>query len=128
MSELFSIGLLLLGHVLLDSRDFFLGPGVETVHNCNGAFSAWAPLANAGPAAIAAAASFTATRSGEDASSSADPPFLLPNYEARGAAAMARWAACAYVKACVCPEGSTRGNHRQDQAALTMTLATLGLR
>ncbi|KAJ8603724.1 hypothetical protein CTAYLR_000225, partial [Chrysophaeum taylorii] len=31
-----------------------------------------------------------------------------------------RWLACSLDKDCVCPRGSTRANHRQDQAALTL--------
>jgi len=30
------------------------------------------------------------------------------------------WLACSLVKDCTCPPGSTRANHRQDQAALTL--------
>lgn len=30
------------------------------------------------------------------------------------------WLACAMIKACIAPEGSSRSNHRQDQAALTI--------
>ena len=43
-------------------------------------------------------------------------------------AAVDDFCACAREKACICPDGSSRGNHRQDQAALTLTLATLGMR
>lgn len=32
------------------------------------------------------------------------------------------WAECAKHRECICPIGSTRGNHRQDQAALTLIL------
>ena len=38
------------------------------------------------------------------------------------------WEACALDEACICPIGSHRGNHRQDQAALTLVLAIFGLR
>ena len=31
-----------------------------------------------------------------------------------------RWKACSLVQDCVCPRGSNLGNHRQDQAALTL--------
>ena len=34
------------------------------------------------------------------------------------------WVACALDKKCVCPEGSNRGNARQDQSALTLSKAT----
>lgn len=108
---------------------------MEPVNNCNGAFSAWAPRASAGPAATADEASLLeASRGSSDGSrtSSSGSKFGEAHsnfpYEARGTLAMARWAACAKVQACMCPAGSNRGNHRQDQAALTMTLATLGLR
>jgi hypothetical protein len=43
----------------------------------------------------------------------------LPN----GVAAMDMWEKCALDKKCICPDGSNRGNHRQDQAALTLALA-----
>ena len=37
------------------------------------------------------------------------------------------WRACAMSEACVAPEGSSRQNHRQDQAALTVLAARRGL-
>jgi len=109
-----------------------MGAHVEPVNNCNGAFSAWAPRASAGNAAVSAneASLLEASRGRIGSSSSgafAEDHGKFP-YEARGILAMTRWAACAKEQACVCPVGSNRGNHRQDQAALTMTLATVGLR
>ena len=39
------------------------------------------------------------------------------------------WAQCASIKACIAPPGSSRGNHRQDQSALTLLLyRVLGIR
>ena len=37
------------------------------------------------------------------------------------------WAACARVRACIAPPGSSRHNHRQDQAALSVLAALNGL-
>jgi len=126
-----------------------MGAHVEPVNNRNGAFSAWAPRASAG-AGAAAAADEMAIREASIGSGINKNSSISSNsnsisirdsssedvgiarrkfsYEARGILAMARWAAFAKEQACVCPVGSDRGNHRQDQAALTMTLATLGLR
>uniref|UniRef100_A0A7S2SWB4 Uncharacterized protein n=1 Tax=Rhizochromulina marina TaxID=1034831 RepID=A0A7S2SWB4_9STRA len=39
---------------------------------------------------------------------------------------MERWHTCAMKKECICPAGSSRSNHRQDQAALTLVLAMEG--
>lgn len=39
-----------------------------------------------------------------------------------------RWKQCAMDQKCVCPPGSNRGNHRQDQAALTLLTTMEGLR
>ena len=39
---------------------------------------------------------------------------------ARFADVTAPWDDCAGVQACICPPGSSRANHRQDQAALTL--------
>ncbi|KAF9290931.1 hypothetical protein BGZ68_005671 [Mortierella alpina] len=36
------------------------------------------------------------------------------------------WIQCAKIKECIAPEGSNRGNHRQDQAALTYLVKTMG--
>lgn len=46
---------------------------------------------------------------------------------ARAVATVARrWRACALEKACIAPEGSSRANHRQDQAALTVMMRLNG--
>ncbi|KAG5462250.1 MAG: hypothetical protein BJ554DRAFT_5449 [Olpidium bornovanus] len=46
---------------------------------------------------------------------------------ARAVATVARrWRACAFKKACIAPEGSSRANHRQDQAALTIIMRLNG--
>ena len=37
------------------------------------------------------------------------------------------WRACAMSEACIAPEGSSRKNHRQDQAALTVLAARRGM-
>ena len=37
------------------------------------------------------------------------------------------WLACSLVKDCTCPPGSTRANHRQDQAALTVLAHQAGV-
>ena len=37
------------------------------------------------------------------------------------------WAACAADKTCIAPEGSSRANHRQDQAALTLLMHRHGI-
>jgi len=128
-----------------------MGAHVEPVNNCNGAFSAWAPRTSAGAGAAAAADEMAIREAsigsginknssissnsysiGSSISDSSSEDVGIArrkfSYEARGILAMTRWAACANVKACICPVGSDRSNHRQDQAALTMTLATLGLR
>jgi hypothetical protein len=44
-----------------------------------------------------------------------------------GLRVMEDWVACALEKQCVCPEKSNRGNHRQDQAALSLAMAMHGL-
>mmetsp|Transcript_86733 Transcript_86733/g.168008 ORF Transcript_86733/g.168008 Transcript_86733/m.168008 type:complete len:323 (-) Transcript_86733:54-1022(-) len=44
-----------------------------------------------------------------------------------GAAVLKDWVSCALEKECVCPGGSNRGNHRQDQAALTLSMAMHGV-
>lgn len=38
-----------------------------------------------------------------------------------------RWRDCSLTKACIAPDGSHRGNHRQDQAVLTVLIHQLGL-
>lgn len=82
-------------------KDFFVGQDERSlVNNCNGAFSAWAPLRSPTGAASVG----------------------------KGTHAMSMWETCALDKKCMCPPGSSRGNHRQDQAALTLVLATLGFR
>lgn len=40
----------------------------------------------------------------------------------RAAAVLRAWTACAQVEECIAPAGSSRANHRQDQAALTVIL------
>lgn len=70
------------------------------VLNCNGAFSAW-ESEDAGRA-----------RGGESVSQ----------------ATMDIWETCALDGHCICPPGSSRANHRQDQAALTLAFATQGKR
>ena len=77
------------------------------VVNCNGAFSAWYT-------AEAANTSASGTETGGTVTRSHTHPLLD------------QWAECARAKACVCPEGSNRGNHRQDQAALTLLIAMHG--
>ncbi|KAF9373947.1 hypothetical protein CPB97_000219 [Podila verticillata] len=37
-----------------------------------------------------------------------------------------KWVDCAKTKECIAPEGSSRANHRQDQAALTYLVKTMG--
>ncbi|KAG0357266.1 hypothetical protein BG005_003783 [Podila minutissima] len=39
---------------------------------------------------------------------------------------MREWIDCAKMKECIAPEGSSRENHRQDQAALTYLVKTMG--
>ncbi|KAG0033404.1 hypothetical protein BGZ82_006112 [Podila clonocystis] len=39
---------------------------------------------------------------------------------------MREWVDCAKTKECIAPEGSSRENHRQDQAALTYLIKTMG--
>ena len=39
---------------------------------------------------------------------------------------MDQWAECARTKECICPVGSGKANHRQDQAALTLLIAMHG--
>ncbi|KAF9914535.1 hypothetical protein BX616_008096 [Lobosporangium transversale] len=39
---------------------------------------------------------------------------------------MKEWVNCARTKECIAPEGSSRENHRQDQAALTYLVKTMG--
>ncbi|KAF9286967.1 hypothetical protein BGZ88_008794 [Linnemannia elongata] len=39
---------------------------------------------------------------------------------------MREWVQCARIKDCIAPEGSSRANHRQDQAALTYLVKRLG--
>ncbi len=76
--------------------------------NCNGAFSAWThedSRPNPGPAGQG----------------------MFSPGKGLGQSAMDMWEACALNKACVTPPGTNRGNHRQDQAALTLALATHGV-
>ena len=44
-----------------------------------------------------------------------------------GEKVMRDWVACASDKACICPAGSNRGNHRQDQAALSLAMGMHGV-
>ncbi|KAH7059691.1 hypothetical protein BKA57DRAFT_386850, partial [Linnemannia elongata] len=39
---------------------------------------------------------------------------------------MREWVQCARIKDCIAPEGSSRANHRQDQAALTYLVKRMG--
>ncbi|KAF9134066.1 hypothetical protein BGX30_012060 [Mortierella sp. GBA39] len=39
---------------------------------------------------------------------------------------MREWVQCAWIKDCIAPEGSSRANHRQDQAALTYLVKRMG--
>ncbi|KAF9106719.1 hypothetical protein BGX27_009047 [Mortierella sp. AM989] len=41
---------------------------------------------------------------------------------------MKEWVQCSHTKECIAPEGSSRENHRQDQAALTYLVKTMGFR
>ncbi|KAF8979258.1 hypothetical protein BGZ46_005665, partial [Entomortierella lignicola] len=41
---------------------------------------------------------------------------------------MKEWVQCSHIKECIAPEGSSRENHRQDQAALTYLVKTMGFR
>ncbi|KAF9437496.1 hypothetical protein BGZ76_000492 [Entomortierella beljakovae] len=41
---------------------------------------------------------------------------------------MKEWMQCSLTKECIAPEGSSRANHRQDQAALTYLVKTMGFR
>ena len=43
------------------------------------------------------------------------------------AATIRRWKECALTKECIAPEGSSRANHRQDQAVLTVLAHMAGL-
>ena len=42
--------------------------------------------------------------------------------EPAAAEVLGLWAACARIERCIAPAGSSRANHRQDQAALTLIL------
>lgn len=64
------------------------------VHNCNGGFSVW---------------SFGTDKAVSERTNVA-------------ALALQQWSDCALKAECVCPGGSNRGNHRQDQAALTLVV------
>jgi len=96
-------------------KEYFLGAKDE-VNNCNGAFSAWAPL--------------DADKQWQRSAKQRDHELLQEAVETAspGTRAIAMWEECASHKECMCPAGSDRGNHRQDQAALTLILATLDLR
>ena len=45
----------------------------------------------------------------------------------KAVAALEKWRACALDQSCICPRNSNKGNHRQDQSALTLVLAMMGL-
>ena len=112
-------------------RSFFVD-SKEKVLNCNGAFSAWESVEE------------SARRQGQRSQHKARPPFFLAGAGAAGAdaaaaagsglapsisdAAVSIWEQCALARDCICPAGSSRRNHRQDQAALTLALATQGKR
>ena len=93
--------------------------------NCNGAFSAWThedtreespraiPESKGTPLLAMSPYPSTAASSGA--------------FPGLGQRAMDLWEACALDKACVAPAGSNRGNHRQDQAALSLVLAMHGV-
>mmetsp|Transcript_46559 Transcript_46559/g.105204 ORF Transcript_46559/g.105204 Transcript_46559/m.105204 type:complete len:295 (-) Transcript_46559:253-1137(-) len=108
-------------------RDFFTSPSPAGM--CNGAFSAWAPLAEKQPRAMGAhaATAATATAATAAAATAAAAASKHPKVSL-GSHAMDMWEQCAMEKACMCPAGTSRANHRQDQAALTLILATLGIR
>ena len=44
------------------------------------------------------------------------------------ASTLSMWKACALDGSCICPPGSSKANHRQDQSALTLALASQGVR
>lgn len=82
--------------------------------NCNGAFSAWTHEDTRGLAAEGG--------SGGGGSTDYQPPggyYGGSNSGPLGQRVMDLWEQCALDKNCVTPPGTNRGNHRQDQAALT---------
>ena len=117
---------------------------MHAVHNCNGVFSAWSPvyLTESHPldnfSSSGTPSSLPLLSMSLNTTLSSFPPPRTHNFTAPanssslttvvGARVMAIWAHCALVRACVCPKGSSRRNHRQDQAALTLALACQGVR
>ena len=106
----------------------------RNTNNCNGAFSAWSFSSPSSSSLLPQGArSRTSTSSsniGRNASSSSSSRSISNDVKVDssvGARIMEDWVSCALEKACVCPEKSNRGNHRQDQAALSLAMAMHGL-
>ncbi|KAF9149044.1 hypothetical protein BG015_009182, partial [Linnemannia schmuckeri] len=62
---------------------------------------------------------------GESNCNGAAMAFDVRNHTIRGGI-MREWVECARIKDCIAPEGSSRANHRQDQAALTYLVKRMG--
>jgi hypothetical protein len=101
----------------------------RNTHNCNGAFSAWSFSSSSSSSSLlqrsATSGGISSSRSWNNSSSGSSSGGKVAS--SLGARIMEDWVTCALDKACVCPEKSNRGNHRQDQAALSLTMAMHGL-
>jgi hypothetical protein len=96
------------------ARSFFTTDASEEVLNCNGAFSAWESQDDG------ERGSGSGRTSGGNGGGKGE--------RSVSQRAMDMWEQCALDARCICPAGSSRANHRQDQAALTLVLAANGKR